>query len=296
MKIFLFASFPCEVKVLNQNVNLSSGDILLMTDYFNEEIFISPLSDTLLPYHFNLSYRSNFKHIKLIEKEDFMFCQILPSPSYSIIDEHCLIEKFGSHFCMIRYFSGEYGHLTLSLPSFEAKREIRGLKTIQVKLKQVLSEEFLFVILTCETGEYLILLSQKKIIWEGFFKEINIVEKEILILEDSNCCLGEKLVTKFNVEKDEIESYPIVYTKKTVQCVSPIPPFLDSVLVHNYSAMKRYVNEELTGACNSDINKFFGEFDDYIIFDDICVLTKNFEAQKLLRFKVLDNLIVDILD
>lgn len=296
MKIFLFAPFSCEIKVLSQNVKLSAGDILLMTDYFDEEIFISPVSDALLPYHFNLKKTSDFKHIRLIKKEDYQFCQVLPAPSYSIIDEHYIIEKFNSNYCMIRYFSGEYGHLFLSIPNFETKKSIRGLKNVRVNVRQVAKEEFLFVILTCENKDYLILLSQKKIIWEGYYKEINVLEKEILILEDSNCCLGEKLVTKFNVEKDELESYPIVYTKKTIQHISPIPPFLDSVLVHNYSAMKRYISEGLAEVCNSEINNFFGDFDDYFIFDDVCVLTKNFEAQKLLRFKVLDNLIVDILD
>ena len=133
------------------------------------------------------------------------------------------------------------------------------------------------------------LVKDDKLLWEGCFKEINVLEKEILILEDNESCLGEKLVIKYIVSDKKFEKYPVVYKKKKLEFLSPVPAFLDCIMLHNYTQMKKLVSDDLIDFCCEKINDFCGDFDDYIFIENFCVLTKNFEAQKVLCFKISNN-------
>lgn len=297
MKIYLYCPFECDIKTFFETIHAKAEDIFCLTDYFDELIEICPKSEGLKSYKFSISKILTNKHIKAIKiDEDLWFCQLLPDVEYLVDDENIMPIKIGDEECIIRYFVGEYGYFSFFGKDVFIKRKIRQIKSLSFSNKKIAQKDYLFVIINCGEKKYLFLLDKKQLIWDGYFKEINILENEILILEDNNSCLGEKLVVKVDAGANKITKYPVIYKKKSLEFSSPILAFLDSIIVHDYSQMKKYCAIDLTEICNENILLFCGEFDDYLLLDEGCVLLKNFEAQKVLRFKVENNVIVDIFD
>lgn len=297
MKIYLYASFPCKIIINEECFNMEVGEALCLTGILEGCVKILPESNNLEKYEVDLKSIIKSSNIKCLKIGcHTLFCQLIPKVTYSIENENYLIQKNFNVTCLIRYFVGEYSYFSLFINNFSIKRKMYNVKSCFSYTKKVQNEEFLFVVVNMENKNYLFLVKDDKLLWEGCFKEINVLEKEILILEDNESCLGEKLVIKYIVSDKKFEKYPVVYKKKKLEFLSPVPAFLDCIMLHNYTQMKKLVSDDLIDFCCEKINDFCGDFDDYIFIENFCVLTKNFEAQKVLCFKISNNLIVDIID
>lgn len=167
--------------------------------------------------------------------------------------------------------------------------------TVEHFTHQIASKEILFIKLKAQYKEYYLIFDKDKLLFEGYLKEINIDKTQLILLKDNISCLSIKQVINFNLETTSKEEYLIYYNKMQVDKELDIKYlFLDNCLVNNFEQAQNYLDNELKCIQPEVLKQFLGEFDNYYIIKEFCLLEKNGELQKVLQFSINNNLITNI--